>query len=89
MKFRFHPTPRFAYRLVLLAGALSLTTASTAASPCKGKQADACAAAEQCVWVDSYERRDGRSVASHCKTRRGMKRPAQADLDSLKLSRNR
>jgi hypothetical protein len=40
---------------------------SLAASPCKGMALEACASDAQCAWVDSYTRKDGRTVAAHCK----------------------
>ena len=40
-----------------------------AANQCKGKAEQACAADSGCAWVDSYTRKDGRTVSSHCKRR--------------------
>lgn len=78
--------PRFPFFAALLAGAMLLPGAAAAASQCKGMQQDTCAAAAQCLWVDSYTRKDGRAVASHCKARPQKKSPDQAALDAVRLS---
>ena len=49
--------------------ALSGPVPVSAASACKGIQQDACTSRGECVWVDGYVRKDGRSVSAHCKTR--------------------
>lgn len=48
-------------------GLCALASAASAASPCKGLAQDLCAADAQCAWVEGYMRKDGRSVAAHCK----------------------
>lgn len=76
---------RLSFVAALLAGAMLLPGAAAAASQCKGMQQDACAADAQCLWVDSYTRKDGRAVASHCKTRSRKKTADQAALDAVRL----
>lgn len=57
----------------------------SAASACKGIQQDACAAKGECLWVDGYVRKDGRSVSAHCKTRSRGRSAGQASPDTVKL----
>jgi hypothetical protein len=58
---------------------------ASAASACKGIEKDACAAKDECLWVDGYMRKDGRSVSAHCKTRSGGRSAGQADPGTVKL----
>ena len=53
---------------------------ASAASACKGIEKDACAAKDECLWVDGYKRSDGREVSGYCRAQRGAKagRPSQA-----------
>ncbi|MCP5437223.1 MAG: hypothetical protein R3E46_02825 [Sedimenticolaceae bacterium] len=74
------------FHAALLAAALIVPSAASAASPCKGLQADACSADAQCTWVNGYVRKDGRSVASHCKLKPSANDSAMLDDDALKLS---
>lgn len=85
MRFICVSAPRLPFFAALLSGALLLPGAAAAASLCKGMQQDACTADAQCLWVDSYTRKDGRAVASHCKTRSRKKAPDQAALDAVRL----
>jgi hypothetical protein len=85
MNFNHIKSSRVAFQVALLSGAMLFSAAGLAASQCKGMQQDACAAAGQCVWVNGYLRKDGRSVASHCKTRSGKKMPDQAAWGKPKL----
>lgn len=74
-------------QVALLTG-VALTSASvSAASQCAGTQQDACASMTECTWVNGYVRKDGRSVASHCKTKARRKSPDQASSGAVKLSR--
>ena len=57
---------------VILAISLSAPIAG-AASHCKGIGESACASDTSCTWVQSYTRKDGRQVKSHCKLARGSK----------------
>ena len=57
----------------------------SAASACKGIQQDACASRGECVWVDSYVRKDGRSVSAHCKSRSRGRSAVQAGPGTVKL----
>jgi len=64
----------------LFAAALLASVTASAASQCKGMQQDSCMASAKCIWVNGYERKDGRSVSSHCKTRAKGKSANQAAL---------
>lgn len=57
----------------------------SAASACKGIQQDTCGAQSECVWVDGYVRKDGRSVSAHCKTRSRGRSAEQAGSGTVKL----
>jgi hypothetical protein len=71
----------------VLAGVALISASVSAASQCKGMQQDACASVAECAWVNGYVRKDGRSVASHCKTKPHKKSADQASSGSVKLSR--
>ena len=73
----------------LAAAALFLPPVATAAGQCKGMPQDACAAAADCLWINSYVRKDGRSVNGHCKSRASRKSAEQASLDAVKLGRSK
>lgn len=53
----------------ILTATLFSSLAAIAASQCKGLSEASCAADVQCLWVDGYQRKDGRSVAAHCKSK--------------------
>lgn len=55
---------------VLLSAALAAWSAGTvfAESPCKGLEQGICEGKTGCLWVDGYTRKDGKTVASHCKS---------------------
>jgi len=44
---------------------------SAAVKSCKGMDSSACKADLACSWVAAYKRKDGISVAAHCRTKRG------------------
>ena len=73
----------------LAAAALFLPAVVIAAGQCKGMQQDACAASVDCLWINSYVRKDGRSVNGHCKSRASRKPAEQANLDTVKLGRSK
>lgn len=52
-----------------LIGALIVIGPAAAASACKGLDNSTCNANAACGWVDGYERKDGRSVKSFCRTK--------------------
>lgn len=58
---------------------------ASAASQCKGMAENACQAQAQCTWVDGYTRKDGRSVAAHCKSKPAAK-GNKAALSAPKVS---
>ena len=76
----------FSYVAAFAITGLSPVTAS-AASACKGIQQDVCTSKSECIWVDGYVRKDGRSVSAHCKTRSRGRSAVQAGPDSVKLGR--
>jgi len=53
---------RFAIVLSLLA-----VSAGAAASSCKSLEQQACVSDTACVWVDGYQRSDGRQVSAYCR----------------------
>lgn len=74
------------FQVTLFAGMALASTTAFSASQCKGVQQDACAAKAECAWVNGYVRKDGRSVASHCKTKARKKSADQAASGTVKLS---
>lgn len=78
-----HPT----FHLALLAGLVLAASTASAASQCKGMQESSCMAAAECIWVNGYTRKDGRSVASHCKLKGGKRSEPQARADSVRLGK--
>lgn len=79
---------RYFASLLLVAGAFA-AAGTLAASHCKGLDADGCAAATGCLWVDGYTRKDGRQVSAHCKLKGGKAAQAAADDSGLQLSSQR
>ncbi len=78
--------PRFIPRLCLSAGLAFACAAASAASPCKGMEQSACVADGACIWIDGYTRKDGRTVASHCKLKGGSTSGQQASVGSARPS---
>ena len=59
-------------RNTLLVASLIATAAFSGqsyASQCKGLDNGACSAKASCSWVEGYERKDGRTVKSFCRTK--------------------
>lgn len=54
----------------LILATAALASPTNAASQCKGLAVDACNQNAVCGWVEGYERKDGRSVKSFCRTSR-------------------
>jgi hypothetical protein len=52
-----------------LIGSLLVSGPVAAASACKGLDNSACSSASSCGWVEGYQRKDGRSVKSFCRTK--------------------
>ncbi len=76
-------------QVALFAGLVLASSLTSAASQCKGMQQNACVSDGECVWVQSYTRKDGRSVASHCKLKGGRKTEQSAKTDGVQLSKAR
>ena len=55
---------------LLILSMLALATPTNAASQCKGLNIDECNQNATCGWVEGYERKDGRTVKSFCRTSR-------------------
>lgn len=70
--------PRFIAACLVTAGLFAHVSIASAASHCKGMAENACSTDSQCTWVAEYTRKDGRTVSSHCKLRRG-KQSARSD----------
>lgn len=60
-----------------LLASLIIASSAPAASACKGLDNSACSASISCGWVESYQRKDGRTVKAFCRTNSGAKK-AQA-----------
>ncbi len=56
-----------------LAG-LTHTGVVSAASACKGLENAACSSNSACNWVEGYERKDGRTVKSFCRSKPSSKK---------------
>lgn len=52
-----------------LLASLFVAGPAAAASACKGLENSACNSNASCGWVDSYQRKDGRTVKSFCRTK--------------------
>ncbi|MBL4673680.1 MAG: hypothetical protein JKX81_15590 [Arenicella sp.] len=52
-----------------LIGSLLVSGPAAAASACKGLENSACSNKSSCGWVEGYQRKDGRSVKSFCRTK--------------------
>lgn len=73
----------------LICGAVVIPGAATAASQCKGLSENSCNTSSQCAWVNGYQRKDGRSVSSHCKSRPSGKVQKSAAPDAPRLGHAR
>lgn len=75
------------FAATVLVGLTSVSSTTFAASQCKGMQEDACLTRTECSWIQGYVRKDGRPVASHCKSRARRKPADQAALGEMKSGR--
>ena len=53
----------------LLMGLALASSPAQAASACKGLDDKACGASSSCLWVNGYQRKDGRNVSSFCRAK--------------------
>jgi len=68
---------------------LLMSQGASAASACKGLDNAACDDAAACGWVNGYERKDGRTVKSFCRTNAKTKTKAKEKSSSKdKLNNN-
>mgnify|MGYP001580404479 CR=1 FL=1 len=74
---------------LIAAGMVLASSLVSAASQCKGMQENACMSDGECLWVQGYTRKDGRSVSSHCKLKGSRKTQPSAQADGVKLSKAR
>lgn len=58
-----------------LIGLIMVAAPVTAANVCKGLDTSACNKSSSCGWVEGYQRKDGRSVKSFCRTNSRAKAP--------------
>ncbi len=65
---------------------LGATAQVSAASDCKGLENSACQGATSCSWVEGYERKDGRTVKSFCRTKASARKTSVADESVAKES---
>lgn len=56
-------------------------SSATAETACKGLSQQACDGSQSCSWVDAYVRKDGREVASYCRSRPAPKPAAERVRD--------
>ena len=63
------PTVRSISAAAFIALALLTSGQATAASQCKGLANATCTANSACGWVQSYERKDGKTVNAFCRTK--------------------
>jgi len=71
----------------LFAGLLIMSPVS-AASACKGLNNSACAASASCGWVESYQRKDGRTVKAFCRTKSSAAKKTHASKSSKPSVKN-
>ena len=75
---------RSSITIIGLFSGLLLSGSINAASACKGLDNTACGASASCGWVESYQRKDGRTVKAFCRTKSVSK--AKASEASSKAS---
>ena len=61
--------------------AVLLASNATSAQQCSGLDEDNCIQASSCSWINSYERKDGRTVKAFCRAKPGTKQ-ASSDQPS-------
>ena len=62
---------RYTIGALFAAGCVVVLGSGTALaeSACKGMPQSGCEKAADCVWVDGYEKKDGKKVAGYCRTK--------------------
>ena len=63
------PSVRNISSAAIIAVALLTSSQASAASQCKGLESASCSTNAACSWVQSYERKDGRTVNAFCRTK--------------------
>lgn len=54
---------------VFMCTSFAVLSSANAASACKGLEQSVCQTTENCGWVNSYSRKDGREVKAFCRTK--------------------
>ncbi len=63
--------------IAMIGGTLGMS-ASTLAADCKGQSQAQCGSLQSCSWVDTYKRKDGRTVNGFCRTKGKPNKPKPA-----------
>ncbi len=63
-----------------------LSTATLAATGCKGKSKSSCMASDKCTWVSSYKNKSGNTVKAYCRAAPG-KAKSMSKTKSEKVSK--
>ncbi len=63
--------------IAIIVGTLGLNV-STLAADCKGQNQAQCGSLQSCSWVDTYKRKDGRTVNGFCRTKGKPNKPKPA-----------
>jgi len=58
------------------------STAAAAELPCKGQEMQACNQSNSCTWINSYKRKDGKTIKSYC--RNSTKNKSKKSKDNIK-----
>jgi len=72
---------------ISLIGSMLVAGPATAASACKGLDNSSCDANASCGWVEGYERKDGRTVKSFCRTK-AVKKLASGKSNAKKVTKS-
>ena len=54
---------------LLVAGLLSVSQVSYAASACKGLKKDVCSSDSSCSWINSYTTKKGKTINAYCRNK--------------------
>ena len=68
----------------VVVGLVLASAPAQAASACKGLDNKACGSSTSCLWVNGYERKDGRTVSSFCRAKPAAKSSANLTKPAAK-----
>jgi len=71
----------------LIIGLALASSPTQAASACKGLDTKACGSSSSCQWINGYERKDGRTVSSFCRTKAKARTSAKVAQPATKTAR--